>query len=102
MVVCLCPDAGLFVRINTRGWRSGRVPIAKREHPFLDHDSQIECAGVFELDDYIIEQAMTPPGRGIIGRIAASLVPSLLAAIAAAPTLRDEDKAAIRDALSVS
>ena len=92
MVVCLCPDAGLFVRINTKGWRPGSVSIKKLEHPFLNHDSHVECGAVFELDDYVIDQSVDPPGKGIIGRISLITIVNMVAAVNAATSVRDEDR----------
>ena len=92
MVVCLSPEMGFFVRINTKGWRPGSVPIALREHPFLNRDSHVECGSVFELDDYLIEQSIDPPGRGIVGTIARRVILDLRAAIVAHTSLRDEDR----------
>lgn len=93
MVVCLCPERGLFVRINTRGWRPGSVPIAAgKSHPFLDHDSHVECGAVFELDDYVIDQSLDPPGKGVIGQVAPHVINALIAAIKAATSVTDEDK----------
>lgn len=98
MVVCISPTAGLFVRINTRAHWPNSLPIARAEHPFLAHDSHIECGTVFELDDYVVDESLFR-GRGVIGRIAARVVPALLAEVERAPTLSDRDKAAIRTAL---
>jgi hypothetical protein len=99
MVVCVNPEAGLFFRINTRGWRSGSVPIAQADHTFLRHDSHIECGAPFELDDYLIDQSLSH-GKGVIGRIKVELVPMLLAEVARARTLSNRDKQAIREGLA--
>ena len=100
MVACLCPEAGLFARINTAGWRRGSVPLARRLHPFLLHDSHLECGAIFELDDYVVQQALDPPSRGVLGMVAAGAVGDILAAVHAAPALRTDDKAAILAALT--
>lgn len=97
MVVCVEPALGFFFRINTRSVWQISVPLAKRDHPFLDHDSHLECGGQIDLDDYMIEQALAQ--RGVIGQISAALVPAILAAIDAAQTLSALDKDTIRRAL---
>jgi len=68
MVVCLHPDTGLFVRINTKGRPPGSVLIAHQEHSFLDHDSHVECGAVFELDDYVIDRRLIRPARVLSGK----------------------------------
>jgi hypothetical protein len=100
MVVCVAPALGLFVRINTRGHWPGSVALAQRLHPFLKHDSFLECGAVFELDDYMIGQSFAS-GRGVIGRIDRAVVPDLLAAVRSARTLSARDREAIVAALTV-
>lgn len=99
MFVCLAPEHGLFVRINTKGWRRGSVPVAREPHHlFLEWDSHVECGSVFELDDYVIEQSIER-GRGVIGRLCAALALSLIEAVRHATTVRETDKAIIAAAL---
>ena len=98
MVACLCPDHGWFARINTDGWRAGSVPLSAKLHPFLRHDSHIECGAVFEMDDYVVQQALDD--RGILGSIDATLVGQITAAIVKCKTLRENDRRAILDALA--
>lgn len=100
MVVCLCPAVGLFARINTKGWRQGSVSITAANHPFLRHDSHIECGAIFEIDDYVIEQSFNRPNGGILGEISRSVLPAILAAIDSSAKVRDEDKEAISAALN--
>lgn len=82
----------VFFRINSvaqtrRGPRPGRIAIAKEpHHRFLDHDSYLFCGGPpVVLTEPQLEAAMagqTIPGRhGIVGRIHASLVPAIVAAV---------------------
>ena len=85
----------MFARINTRGSRPGSVLITQADHSFLRHDSYIECGGLFELDDYVIEQSLDSTGRGVLGAISRQTIPAILAAIAEASTLRDDDKKAV-------
>ena len=54
MVVCVCRNLGLFININTKGFRRGGIPISQSLHRFLDHDSHLECGKVYEFDDYLI------------------------------------------------
>jgi hypothetical protein len=82
MVVCVEADLGYFFRINTRGHRLGSVSLKKVGlHEFLDHDSYLECGGPLELDDYVIDESLR--GRGIRGRVSATLIPDILKAMEA-------------------
>ena len=99
MAVCVEPDAGLFLRINTRDLVRPCVPILRRDHPFLDHDSHVEC-DLAEYDDYAIEE-----GRdrgGIVGRLALRCVPEIREALMAAATISDRDKRLVAAALDLA
>jgi hypothetical protein len=99
MVVCVEASLGYFFRINTRGHRTGSVALQKAGlHEFLDHDSHIECGGPLELDEYIVDESLR--SRGVIGQISPSLLPQILAAIAANSELAPKDKAAICEFLN--
>jgi len=98
MVVCIEPDLGMFFRINTKDRWQVSVKLALEDHPFLDHDSYLECGDPLELDDYVIEEALRR--RPVIGTLSRMLIASILVAIESARTLSARDKAAIRTALS--
>lgn len=98
-VVCIEPDRGWFYRINSKGhWRPCVPLIRVPDHMFLDHDSFIECGDPLELDDYIIETTLER--RKITGTVSRSISAALIQALAQARYLREEDKDAIRTALS--
>lgn len=97
MVVCIEPGLGLFFRINTRPWQIPAALVRLPDHPFLDHDSFLECGEPLELDDYIVDEALRR--RGVIGRIAPATVPEILSALDQARRVSAADKAAIRAAL---
>ncbi|TWH01416.1 hypothetical protein L614_002400000210 [Ochrobactrum sp. J50] len=64
--VCLCPDEGIFFRINSKSvWRPC-FPISREDNKFLDHDSYVEC-NLLELDEYLIREAIVSKGK--IGRL---------------------------------
>ncbi len=67
-------------------------------HPFLRHDSHLECGALFDLDDYVLEQTLAE--RGVLGRVDTQLVPAILVEIAKCQTLRENDLAEIRRALA--
>jgi hypothetical protein len=91
MVVCVEGELGFFFRINTKaGWQQS-VPLKKSpDHPFLDHDSHLECGDPLELDDYVIEQS--PNRKGVIGAVSPSLIPDILRAVKAAARMTEKDK----------
>lgn len=66
MIVCVSFCDGIFFRINTEDKFRPCVKILARDHPFLHHDSHIECTPL-EFDEYILEEAVRK--IGIIGRI---------------------------------
>ncbi len=98
MVVCIEPHLGLFFRINTKDNRQTPVKLLAREHPFLDHNSHLECGEPLELDDYVIEQALER--KPVLGKLSRDLVAAILSAVESAKTLSQRDKAAIRAALA--
>ena len=98
MIVCIEPSLGLFFRINTEGKWQTSVNLTQADHPFLDHDSHLECGDPLEIDDYMIEQALDR--RPVIGQVSRALIPVILAAVDGAKTLSARDKAAVRNALA--
>jgi len=98
MVACVEPRQGFFYRINTKGhWRPA-VRLSRAEHPFLDHDSHLECGDPLEIDDYLIEEGLRH--RGVIGALSPSACRAVEAVLDQARTLSRADKAAIRAALA--
>ncbi|RJF89076.1 hypothetical protein D3874_20595 [Oleomonas cavernae] len=86
MAICVEPSLGIYLRINSDGWRDGSIPILQADYPsFLKHDSFIECGQPFELDDYVIEHGLAAQG--------------ICDAIQKSSTIRRGDKAAIYKAL---
>lgn len=99
MVVCLEPALGLFFRINTEAMWQTPVLLTRADHPFLKWDSHLECGEPLELDEYMIEESIRD--RGIIGRVKPELAAVIWGAVAAAKTISDDDKGAIRAALGL-
>ena len=95
MVVCLCAEIGLYVNINTKGMRRGSMLITQALHPFLDHDSHVECGKVYEFDDYELEQS-----TGVIGRIDRSHVMEIIDRISKSLDISENDKASIQNVLT--
>lgn len=96
MIACVQPELGFFFRINTKRWPIP-VKLEAALHPFLSHDSYLECGEPLCIDDYMVEQALA--GRGVIGRIDASLTTAIYRTVANARTITEADKEAIRHAL---
>ena len=97
-IVCVEPDLGLFLRINSDGWRDGSVAISFAAHSaFLRHNSYIECGELLEPDSYIIGQALAD--GGIWGRIDAGVAPEIRDAIMRSGSLARRDRIAICRAL---
>ena len=97
MVVCIEPDLGFFLRINTKNYQKPCVPIIKiPDHPFLSWDSHIEC-NILDLDEYIIDEAIG--ASGVIGIVTASLCEAILKEIDSLPYISSVDKTAIHAVL---
>jgi hypothetical protein len=73
MVVCVEATLGFFFRINSRpNWQQS-LPLKKgADHPFLDHDSFLECGDPLELDDYVIDESLRQ--KGVIGALSQALI----------------------------
>jgi hypothetical protein len=100
MGVCIEPKLGLFFRINTDPkWQTPVRLIKQPYHPFLNHDSYLECGDPLELDDYVVDECLRR--RGVIGAIHPSLVPDIYAAVQATKTISAADKESIRVALGI-
>lgn len=99
MVVCIHPENGCFYRVNSKShWRPCILLPKEPDHGFLDHDSYLQCGDPLELDDYVIEEAITR--YGVIGKISAVHCEEIVACLDQALYLSDDDKAAIRRALT--
>lgn len=98
MVACIHPANGWFYRINSKGHWRPRVPLALAAHPFLDHDSFLECGDPLELDDYIVDEALSM--HGVIGTISADLCAQIIETLDVCVTLLPADKQKIIDLLS--
>lgn len=98
MCVCLCPEQGLFFRINTKSQWKPCVFISKAEHSFLLHDSHVECNGPLEIDDTSIEESLRVDS--ILGRLSAGAIKAIVKTVEASKTITPADKAIIIDCLN--
>jgi len=100
MVVCVSVKHGLFLHINSRGPSGRDVLLPKTEqHPFLAHDSFIECSGLIELDDYTL--AASVAASGVLGSVHRSLGAAIVAALDERGTVAPADLRRIAGALGV-
>src|SRR5262249_52216889 len=94
MVVCVEATLGFFFRINTRAnWQQSLSLEKEPDHPFLDHDSYLECGDPLELDDYVVKQSLDD--RGVIGTVSQALIPDILKAVRTAARMSEKDKRTI-------
>lgn len=97
-VVCVEPDLGLYLRINSDGWRDGSVEVIRDKHaPFLHWDSFIECGDVLELDEFVIQDALDD--KGILGSISDELCQEIADSVQHCSRLNMKDRLDIRAAL---
>jgi hypothetical protein len=91
MVVCVEATLGFFFRINTRSnWQQSLFLKKRPDHPFLDHDSYLECGDPLELDEYVVEQSLDD--KGVIGTVSQALIPDILEAVRTAARMSEKDK----------
>jgi hypothetical protein len=94
MVVCVEATLGFFFRINTRpNWQKSLSLKKEPDHPFLDHDSYLECGDPLELDEYVVEQSLDD--KGVIGTVSRALIPDILEAVHTAARMSEKDKRTI-------
>lgn len=93
-VVCVEPALGLFLRINSDGWRDGSVAIDVARHSaFLRHDSFIECSSPLDPDSFILDRALR--ATGVLGRVHQSLAQPICDAVMQNAAIARRDKVAI-------
>lgn len=78
--ICIAPNT--FLWINTLPNFPPAIPIAKKDYPFLDHDSYIGCS---ELSEYEADRFIPDAARR--GKLSKQTAKAILAAIGAAKTL---------------
>lgn len=99
MIVAIRPDLGWFYRINTKPWKPAVPLIRMPLHPWLDHDSFLECGDPLELDDFTIEESLRR--HGVVGRVDPSLAEPVRATVLTLRTMSQSDKAEILAALDL-
>jgi len=97
MYVCLDFDEGWFLRINSKDHFKPCVPITKKQHPWLDHDSYVECTFLM-LDEYEVEESIR--SEGVVGQVSHDLKSVVLGHLSAAPYIRDDDKRRLDELLT--
>ena len=99
MVVCVAPEEGYFFRINSEPKWQQPVLLSAKDHPFLKHDSYLECGAPLDLDEYVVQEALRD--KGIIGTVVP--VEAIIAAVQKAWSVSEEDRevicAALREAI---
>lgn len=89
MQVCLNEPEGWFLRINSRDVIRPCVALSRAEHPFLDHDSFIDCS-LCVIDEYEIDESISR--AGVIGTVKTEIAPQVLHCLLSATYIRQADK----------
>lgn len=98
MIVCVDAENGLYFRINSKGHWPDSVPIAKDvRHPFLDHNSFVECGAPQEWDDFAIDEFIRE--NGDLGDISLETVALIIEKIERSVRLPTNEKHRILGAL---
>jgi hypothetical protein len=101
-VVCICPNEGLFYRINSYDDYPIGVPIPMEPHhtAFLKWDSFIECGKYpLELDDYTVQQALDRSSGQPLGRVYSTHAQQICDAVQLQSTISKDVKNLTRQAL---
>ena len=88
----------MFLRINSKSHWQTPIKLEQSSHDFLKWDSYLECGEPLELDDFAIEESLRE--SGVIGSVLPTLSPAINAAVQSAKQINEQDKEAIRRALS--
>lgn len=97
MVVCISPQHGWYFRINSKSvWTPSVQLLRVPDHPWLHHDSFLEC-NILELDDYVIDRALNQ--SGVIGAVSVELCPVIREAIRSNRHMSSTDKMVIHQVL---
>lgn len=89
MMVCLVPDEGFFLRINSDKRHVPNTPLLKHPlHSFLERDSFVECNLLTISDDWI-EEAIS--NSGVVGFLDPSMIEPILDALRQSRHLRQSD-----------
>lgn len=97
MVVCIDPVLGFFFRINSKPWQIA-VKLEKSTHPFLKWDSFLECGEPYDLDEFLVDEALRV--SGVIGRIDANKIPEICKAVQTSKTCTAKEIQSIEAALN--
>lgn len=99
--VAVAPRHGLFMRINSHPHplRPFAVRLPHELHPFLEHDSWLNCGQVVQCDEYrladLLDRQNMPERKGVIGEIHPSVRPAVVDMVRRATTLSAEHKALV-------
>ncbi|MFC3691301.1 hypothetical protein [Chenggangzhangella methanolivorans] len=92
--ICVCPEAQLFLRINSKAYWPPYHVLYADECDFLDHDSYVELQ---QLWHHVRSEVRSVE---IIGRLTSRQTDALCESAAAAPTLNANQRDLIRDRLA--
>jgi hypothetical protein len=100
--VCICPDDGLFYRINSYDdYPIGVfIPQQPNHSDFLKWDSYIECGKYpLELDDYQVDESLKRSNNAPLGKVSAIHAQDICDAVKLQSTISKEVKRLIHAAL---
>lgn len=92
--ICICPDAQLFLRINSKAYWPPYHVLYADECDFLDHDSHVELQ---QLWHHVRSEVRSAE---IIGRLSPGQAEALCKSADAASTLNANQKDFIRERLA--
>lgn len=98
MMVCVSPDDGFFLPINTRDkFRPCFALLKQPNHTWLDHDSHIEC-DFLEYDECEIEESIRC--NDVIGFVDFSHIPDIINGLKQSRVVRIADRLRISEILT--
>lgn len=99
MMVCISPEDGFFLPINTADRFRPCFALSKHpKHAWLDHDSHIEC-DILVYDDFEIEQSIRR--NPAIGFVDFSHIPDIIDGLKQSRVVSAADRATVIDVLTI-
>jgi hypothetical protein len=108
LVVACSGDSPLLFLINSLAYAwtgrpsvsASQVELSAAEHPFLEHDSHLDCSLViaYMSEEEVLAQLRADPSR-IVGKLAGPARAQMITVVQAATTIRCEHKTMIVAAL---
>jgi hypothetical protein len=98
MMVCVSPEDGFFLPINTTDRHRPCFALSMRpDHLWLDHDSHVEC-DILIFDEYLIDESMRR--HGVVGYLSFHHVDDIIDGLGRSVVVSELDRRRISSVLT--